>query len=148
MRKRITDSEGLAYSGAVITGNSGRSRLITLAAVSMVVIALIVFLYVRGLKGTSSAGAEHLEAAKTAPCYTDSDCPDGTFCSGRRLCVPLAALPPLAPPLLPLPEIVTSAAVGVGETIGRVVDRVLGRGRGGEGANVQQVSSDLKGQNP
>lgn len=147
MRKRITDSEGLAYSGAVITGNSGRSRLIVLAVVSLMLIALIVVLYVRGLKGTSSAAAEHLEA-KTAPCYSDSDCPDGTFCSGRRLCVPLAALPPLAPPLLPLPEIVTSAAVGVGETIGRVVDRVLGRGRGGEGANVQQVSSDQKGQSP
>jgi hypothetical protein len=32
--------------------------------------------------------------------------------------------------------------------ISRAVDRVLGRGRGGEGADVQQVSTERKGELP
>jgi hypothetical protein len=141
---QMSDSSALAYSGAIIAGNSGRSRLLILAVASLAIIALVVVLYLRGLSGSSRA-AERAKA--TAPCYLDTDCPDGTFCShSNQLCVPISALPPLAPPLLPQPS--EAARLGVGERIGRAVDRVLGRGRGGEGSEVQNVSLEKKGQNP
>jgi hypothetical protein len=140
------DSATLAYAGAVVVGNSGRSRLLILAVVAFAIIAMVIVLYTRGLGGNkSSSHAPERAGGKTMPCYSDEECPDGTFCSDNRLCVPTAALPPLAPPLLPL-SAVTRAALGVGESIGRAVDRVLGRGRGGEGADVQKVSIEDQGQ--
>lgn len=147
-------SAGMTNAGTLIVSNSARSRLLLLGAIAAVALALVVFVIVWGTRGTSPAAErlmqERLQGeGRTAACYSDEECPDGTFCSGKRLCVPLAALPPLAPPLLaPLRDAVTSAAVGVGETIGRAMDRVLGRGRGGEGSEVQQVSSEKKGENP
>jgi hypothetical protein len=137
-------SATFAYAGAVVTGNSGHSRLLVLAAVALAIAVVVVVLYLRGL-GSSSSRAPELAEAKTMPCYSDEECPDGTFCSDKRLCVPAAALPPLAPPLMPLPA-VSRIALGVGESIGRAVDRVLGRGRGGEGADVQKVSLEDQGQ--
>lgn len=149
----MTPRKTYTLAGRTILEHSARTRLLFLSVLAVAIVVVVVFLYYKGIVKTSKAAttvAEKLRIAKETPvCYSDEECPDGTFCSDGRLCVPSAALPPLAPPLMPplLPAAVTKAASGMAETLGRALDNVLGRGRGGEGAEVQLTSTDQKGQN-
>ena len=147
----MTPQTTYTLAGSTILQHSARTRLLFLFALAVAIVIVVVVLYYNGIIKTSGSAtaAEKLRIAKETPvCYSDEECPDGTFCSDGRLCVPSAALPPLAPPLMPLlPVAVTKAASGMAETLGRALDQVLGRGRGGEGAEVQLTSTDQKGQN-
>lgn len=137
-----------ALAGREVLDHSARSRLLLLFSIAAVVLTVVIYLYYNGIPvmtSSAAAKAERLRIAKETPvCYSDEECPNGTFCSDGRLCVPLAALPPLAPPLFSV--MATQAATTAGEALGRALDQVLGRGRGGEGADVQLVSTDRKGQ--
>ena len=147
--RRSSQPQTFALAGSEVLDHSARSRLLLLFAIAAVVLTMVIYLYYNGIPvmtSSAAAKAERLRIAKETPaCYSDEECPNGTFCSDGRLCVPLAALPPLAPPLFP-PVMVTQAATTAGEALGRALDQVLGRGRGGEGADVQLVSTDRKGQ--
>lgn len=148
----MTPKTTYTLAGSAILEHSARTRLLFLFALAVAIVIVVTVLYYKGIiktSGGATTAAEKLRIAKETPvCYSDEECPDGTFCSDGRLCVPSAALPPLAPPLMPLlPVAVTKAASGMAETLGRALDHVLGRGRGGEGAEVQLTSTDQKGQN-
>jgi hypothetical protein len=147
-RMTMTDQTSYTLVGGNILEHSARTRLLFLFALALAIVAAVAVLFYKGIKTTSLAAAEKLRLAKKTPvCYSDEECPNGTFCSDGRLCVPSSALPPLAPPLIPIaPVAPTKTASGVAETLGRALDHVLGRGRGGEGAEVQLTSTDQKGQ--
>ena len=138
--RRSGQQQTFALAGREVLDHSARSRLLLLFSIAAVVLTVVIYLYYNGIPVMTSSAA----AKETPACYSDEECPNGTFCSDGRLCVPLAALPPLAPPLFPV--MATQAATTAGEALGRALDQVLGRGRGGEGADVQLVSTDRKGQ--
>ncbi len=145
-RMTMTDQTSYTLVGGNILEHSARTRLLFLFALALAIVAVVAVLYYKGIKTTSGAAAEKLRLAKKTPvCYSDEECPNGTFCSDERLCVPSSALPPLAPPLIPVTSVAPTKA-GMAETLGRALDHVLGRGRGGEGAEVQLTSTDQKGQ--
>jgi hypothetical protein len=149
------DRAGLQLTAAAIHADKGRSRTLVLIVMAAALVLLYFMLrYPRNGRermqadGTSaSLSASGNASGKNYQCYTDTDCPAMTFCNSNHLCEVRAAL---APPLVPTVELVRSGASGasVGAALGRAVDRVLGRGRGGEGAETVRTSDERKGEKP
>jgi hypothetical protein len=154
----VSNGAGLQLTAAAIHANKGRTRTLVLVVLAGALILLYFMLrppqsvperMQAGALSTAMPNAPS-RSGKDWQCSADTDCPDMTFCNSRHLCVPDDARAALAPPLLPRVKIVRDNASGasVGAALGRAVDRVLGRGRGGEGAETVRTSDERKGQQP
>lgn len=115
-------------SAAVATSFVTRRRAIAALVIFAAIIGVSVYFAFFHKKGSASAGGPGSAAPvenmrlvgenlnKQLQCYQDSDCPNRTFCDSRGMCVPSELLPRYSE------------------------KRVLGRGRGGEGADVMRVA--------
>lgn len=110
--------EKARLAGAAVLANATRRRVVSLGTILLTVAGVAIAIRLLGDNGTKEAAM-----AAARGCYSDDDCPDGTYCDALGLCTPGEGLPL------------------------RVQSPVLGRGRGGEGADVQAVSLERKGQN-
>lgn len=119
-------------SDAMLWGTRRRALVALLIALVIAVVGFLVY-WKRKDTGTSTKEAaaginpnsnpiRGLNIQKQAQCANDDNCPDGYFCNSSGYCVPNEMQPRLN------------------------ATSILGRGRGGEGANVQRVSDEERGQ--
>ena len=121
--------------GAAVMANATRRRVMMILGIMVLIglVILAVFLLKPKEDKENLVGLNigenliDLNINKQQACYSNMDCPDGTYCDVYGMCTPSEMLPQLH----------SRSVLGKG---------ILGRGRGGEGADVQKVSDDMKGQ--
>lgn len=126
---RVTSSPAL--TDAMMWGTRRRALVAFLIATAVAAIGFTVWYKRNNVSSTKEAASginpntnpiNGLNIQKQAQCANDENCPDGYICNSSGYCVPNEMEPRVK------------------------LNSILGRGRGGEGANVQRVSDEERGQ--